>query len=144
MTTMKKNVFLTVTLVLLVAGCASTEKPRADGDQATPAAEAPAEGLVVKPITAPPTPAEIKDFGDRMRAIPEAMYSVARNAYSIYLGGQYTATYYAGDGSLGLVADGENKTCTYTAQAELKEKSEEGFCRQWLNQLNDALLHYGK
>lgn len=144
MTMLKKNVFLTTTLILLLAGCASTETPRADGDQVPDAAEAPMEGLVVKAVTTPPTPAEIKDFGDRIRAIPGAMYSVVRNAYSIYLGGQYTATYYAGDGALGLVADGSDKTCTYSAQAELKEATEQAACREWLNELNDDLLHFGK
>lgn len=144
MVKLNKKVFPTMVLALLMAGCASTDQPRGEADQgasaATPADASP-EGLVTKPITKPPTPAEIKDFGDRIEAVPEVMYSVVRNTYSIYLGGQFTASYHANDGSLGIVSDRGDKTCTYSAQAELKEKSEEAVCRDWLNQLSDALLH---
>jgi len=140
-----KNVFLTTALVLLVVGCASTDKTQTQSEQndVTEGA-APLESLVVQPITSPPTPAEIKDFGDRIQALSETLYSVVNNSYSLYLGGQYTATYHAGDGRLDLVSDAGSKTCRYSAKAELKDKADETACRQWLNDLNGVLTQLSK
>lgn len=143
MTKLKNNVFLTTALVLLMSGCASTDKPRTEATAAT-SAETPSEALVVQPITAPPTPAEIKDFGDRIQATPEALYSVVHNSYSLYLGGQYTAIYHVNDGGLDLVSDGGDRTCSYDTQAVLKDKADEAGCRQWLNDLNEALTRLSK
>ena len=141
----QKNVLLTAALVLLMAGCASTDKTRVQSGQndATARTDSP-ESLVVQPITTPPTPAEIKDFGDRLKALRETLYSVSRNTYSLYLGGRYTATYQAGDGQLDLVSDTGVKTCSYSVQAELKDKADETACRQWLNDLNDDLTQLSK
>ena len=149
MTKLKINVFLTeaLALALFIAGCASTATPRDTSTQTDPAStsgEATAKALVVQPIAAPPTPAEIRDLGNRIQAVHEVMYSVVHNTYSLYLGGQYTATYHADDGSLNLLSDGGNTSCGYTAKAELKDKGDDVLCRQWLNDLSDTLTQLSK
>ncbi len=134
--------FAIIALFLFLVGCASTPPQKQAEPQTTSGDVAKPQDSEDSKATMPgaPTSTEIKDLTNRLQAHPATLYSVANNTYSLYLGGQFTATYHAADGSLEMRDDTDTVNCHFDANGKLQAKAgKNGVCTQWLQTLGTQL-----
>ena len=123
-------------------------KPAAEAEHKPASTNAPTQQSAAKPkTTAAHTAKEIQALAERLKNHPATLYSLARDAYTLYVGGVLTASTQGAEGGLTLTPDdGRQTTCRYDARGRLVrtkkakgEADDPALCERLLTTLDKML-----
>ncbi len=120
-----------------LTACSTMDGPSPDAPPPERNADSAGEVIPAEPDY---TPEQVREIADRVKTHPAALYSVARDAYTLYIGGRLTAVV-KGGGGLDLIPDDPAlPSCRYAADGRAIEGgNDETGCRRLLGELDGML-----